>query len=111
VNKFGLLYEEEEGGSLTDRLATFPAVRPRAAVDLAAMDAVAAQHGFTSREGGGTEPSRPLGRRRRAIPSEPTRHLAIRLTSSGYERFVAFADRQKLTYHEALLQLMDRAGE
>ncbi len=112
MNKFGLVEEEEEGGSLTDRLATFSAVRPRLAVDLAAIDAAAAPHGFISREsGGGGEGTRPAGRRRRAVPSEPTRHLAIRLTESGYNRFVAFADRKKLTYHEALLQLLEQAGE
>jgi hypothetical protein len=107
MSKFGLMDEEEP--SLTDRLATFSPVRPRASVDLAAIDAAAAAHGFTSREAGVA--AHPAGRRRRAIPSEPTRHLAIRLTASGYDRFVAYADRQRLTYHEALLELLDRAGE
>jgi hypothetical protein len=105
-NKFGLLDAEDEpqtGASLADKLAAFPVVKPRAAVDFAAMDAAAASHGFVSRE------AIPLKetRRRRAIPAEPTRHLAIRLTSSAYDRFVAYADRHKLTYHEALIQLMD----
>jgi hypothetical protein len=105
-NKFGLLDEEVEP-SIADRLAAFPAVKPRAnPADLAAIDAAGAVHGFVSREVAAV-----VSRRRRAIPAEPTRHLAIRLTSSAYARFVAYADREKLTYHDALVQLMDTAGE
>ena len=48
-------------------------------------------------------------RRRRNMPMEPTRHLAIRLAASQYDRFVAYADLHRLTYHEALVQLMDEA--
>lgn len=48
-------------------------------------------------------------RRRRNMPMEPTRHLAIRLTASQYDRFVAYADLHRLTYHEALVQLMDES--
>ncbi|ADW71239.1 hypothetical protein [Granulicella tundricola] len=117
MNKFGLLDEEDDAqptqqtaqASLTDRLAAFPAVTPRPRVDLAAVDAAGAAHGFVSRE---ASPYQPLqqGRRRRAIPSEPTRHLAIRLTASAYDRFVAYADLHKLTYHDALTRLMDESG-
>jgi len=110
INKFGLLDDEEDvTPPLADRLAAFPVVSPRPAVDLAAVDAAAASHGFVSREAAPL-PVQPPARRRRAIPSEPTRHLAIRLTASAYDRFVAYADRYKLTYHDALVQLMD-AGE
>ena len=123
MNKFGLLDEGDEqeqtsAATIHQKLAAFAPVRAKAAIDVAASDAAAAQHGFTSREPGLNGPfatqdnvPAPLGRRRRAIPSEPTRHLAIRLTSSGYDRFVAYADRQKLTYHDALIRLMDGAGE
>ena len=120
MNKFGLLDDSEPETldlSMPERLATFRNVQPRQPVDIAAMDAAAASHGFVSRE---SEPTpvpnapvyaAPAGRRRRAIPSEPTRHLAIRLTTSGYNRFVAYADREQLTYHDALIELMNKAGE
>jgi hypothetical protein len=109
-NKFGLLDEEPDGPSIADKLAAFPVVKPRAGlVDLAAVDAAGAAHGFVSREVAAA--IEPASRRRRAIPAEPTRHLAIRLTNSAYNRFVAYADREKLTYHEALMLLLDTCGE
>jgi hypothetical protein len=115
MNKFGLLDEDDSESSkarkLTDQIAAFPPVRPRPVVDLAASDAAAAQHGFVSREASLPFEMPLATRRRRAVPSEPTRHLAIRLTASAYERFVAYADRYRLTYHDALTRLMDGAGE
>lgn len=112
MNKFGLLDDEEDAEpSLAQRLSSFAAVRPRVLADLEAIDAAAAQHGFVSREAAPAAELRPSGRRRRAVPSEPTRHLAIRLPASGYDRFVAYADRKRLTYHDALLALLDGLGE
>jgi hypothetical protein len=115
MNKFGLLDDEASGpqqaSSLAERIAMFSPVRPRQQLDIAAADAAAAQHGFVSREIAEAADTKARGRRRRAIPSEPTRHLAIRLSSSAYARFVAYADRQKLTYHDALTRLLDTAGE
>jgi hypothetical protein len=117
VNKFGLLSDEDgdlpgEQDTLTDRLSAFPAVRPRVPIDIQAMDDAAAPHGFVSREAGSVQLVAPvLSRRRRSVPTEPTRHLAIRLVSSQYNRFVAYADRYELTYHDALRKLMDSAGE
>jgi len=112
MNKFGLLDDDNasQSSTLLDKIAQFPPVRPRSTVDLAAFDAAAAPHGFVSREAPPSTQPAPVARRRRAIPSEPTRHLAIRLTESSYARFVAYADRQKLTYHDALASLMDSAG-
>ncbi len=113
MNKFGLLDDSSDSPRFTsmgDKLAEFPPVRPRGAIDLAAVDSAAAQHGFVSRELSVSREAQAMGRRRRAVPSEPTRHLAIRLNESAYERFVAFADRHKLTYHEALIRLMETAG-
>lgn len=118
MNKFGLLEEEESlpagPATMAEKLAQFPRVTPRPAIDLAAADAAAARHGFTSRElpddGIGTATA-PHMRRRRAVPAEPTRHLAIRLTANAYARFVAYADRHQLTYHDALAQLLDDCGE
>lgn len=116
MNKFGLMDDDDvmsssSGSTLSDRIARFPVVRPRPSVDLEAVDAAAAPHGFVSREAPLPLANHTAGRRRRAVPSEPTRHLAIRLTASAYDRFVAYADRQKLTYHDALAKLMDSAGE
>lgn len=127
MSKFGLMDSEPENDgtqqapavpSLSDRLARFGAVAPRPQVDLAAADAAAATHGFVSREA--PVPAPPYGgqpgyglplrmRRRRNVPVEPTRHLAIRLSASQYDRFVAYADLHRLTYHEALVQLMDES--
>jgi hypothetical protein len=118
MSKFGLLDDEDppatpaRNPSLSDRIASFPPIRSRGSVDFAAIDAAAAPHGFVSREAApGAHDNRASGRRRRAIPSEPTRHLAIRLNESAYERFVAYADRYKLTYHEALIRLLEIVGE
>jgi hypothetical protein len=116
MNKFGLIEDETDNisseiPSLSDRLSAFPSVRPRLPIDLKAVDAAAAPHGFISREA--SIPSEEIlrSRRRRAIPAEPTRHLAIRLISSQYDRFVAYADRHKITYHEAISRLLDSIGE
>ncbi len=115
MNKFGLLEEDvaehPRTPTLSETIATFPTATARTSVDLSASDAAAARHGFVSREAGEIIDNRPQGRRRRAVPSEPTRHLAVRLTASAYDRFVAFADRHKLTYHDALVNLLDKAAE
>jgi hypothetical protein len=129
MNKFGLLDDPSDdlpderpapAPSLSERLAAFPPAARRHAIDLRAVDAAAAPHGFTSREPLPSQPALPPspapmmmgygGRRRRVIPTEPTRHLAIRLPESQYDRFVAYADDMKLTYHEALIRLLDEAG-
>lgn len=118
MSKFGLLESDADPTvdptqpTISERIAAFTSERQRHVIDLAQVDAAAAPHGFVSREAtkNAIELS-PRGRRRRAVPPEPTRHLAVRLTSSQYDRFVAFADRYQLTYHEALIQLMDRASE
>ena len=117
MNKFGLMDDDEDldpatPRSLSDKLASFPAAAPKHRIDLIAADAAAAPHGFTSREPSPymTAPRAP-SRRRRLAPVEPTRHLAIRLTESQYERFVAYADRHKLTYHDALARLLDRSSD
>jgi hypothetical protein len=118
-NKFGLMDDdvsESSGASqtLSEKLTAFPAVRARAPIDLAAVDAAAAPHGFVSREATSSPVQAvPHGRRRRAVPvpTEPTRHLAIRLVESQYNRFLAYADLHKLTYHDALKKLLDGAGE
>lgn len=116
MSKFGLLdgeseLRDENTSDFADKLASFPSVKPREPINLAEFDAAAARHGFTSREAAPlnqTVPSVRTGRRRVNAP-EPTRHLAIRLVPSQYERFVAYADRHRLTYHDALARLLDSA--
>jgi hypothetical protein len=110
MNKFGLDNSEEEvipasPVNLTAKLATFPVVRSprRAQIDIPAMDEAAATHGFTSREAG-------VRRRRRRLPTEETRHLAMRVTKSEYDRFEAYADDHKMLYAEALTHLMNSVG-
>ena len=112
MSKFGLMDEDPAPqpeapatAPLSDRLTQFRKVERRPFVDIKAADAAAAVHGFVSRE---AIPARM--RRRRAPVMEPTRHLAIRLTESQYNRFVAYADRHKLTYHDALSHLLDETG-
>lgn len=125
MSKFGLMHNEEPQDSAADlarldeKLAAFPPVSPRQRIDVAAVDAAAAEHGFVSREPASAPPAPAMpgnwpishsGRRRRIAQTEPTRHLAIRLTLSQYDRFVAYADRHQVTYHDALSRLLDEAG-
>lgn len=117
MSKFGLLHEEEELPSadlerFSEKLAAFAPTAPKHRIDLVASDAAAAAHGFVSREPASIPiPVFPSGRRRRLTPVEPTRHLAIRLTASQYDRFVAYADKHKLTYHDALSRLLDESTD
>ena len=119
MNKFGLMDEMEEvspqdnPSSLSEKLASFPAAAPKHRIDVAAADAAAAPHGFVSREAGSVAAAlHPISsRRRRLTPVEPTRHLAIRLTATQYDRFVAYADKHRLTYHDALTRLLERSTD
>lgn len=67
------------------------------------LDEVAAKHGFTSRE-----PVQKLSRRK---PAEPSANLNIRPPITVFNRFVEFCERNRMSYPEALKELMDRAGE
>ena len=115
MSKFGLMDDPDESvegptstALFSEKLASFPTAAPKHRIDIAAMDEAAAAHGFISREVPQVPATpHPAGRRRRIMPVEPTRHLAIRLVASQYERFVAYADKHKLTYHDALAQLLD----
>jgi hypothetical protein len=114
-SKFGLMDDADEINRESEGkidLSGFAPVQKRSPIDLAEVDAAAAPHGFVSREAApvATETAAP-GRRRRAVPAEPTRHLAVRMVVSQYDRFVVYADRHKLTYHDAIKKLLDAAGE
>ena len=115
-SKFGLIDDAEEVVEQTDGkidLSGFAPVQKRSPIDLAEVDAAAAPHGFVSREAVPVVPAAAAtrGRRRRAVPAEPTRHLAVRMVQSQYDRFVGYADRYKLTYHDAINRLLDAVGE
>ena len=114
-SKFGLIDDPDDAVEPSERkidLSGFAPVQKRSPIDLAEVDAAAAPHGFVSREAVPviTEPA-THGRRRRAVPAEPTRHLAVRMVQSQYDRFVGYADRYKLTYHDAITKLLDAVGE
>lgn len=114
-SKFGLIDDPNDAIERSEGkidLSGFAPVKKRSPIDLAEMDAAAAPHGFVSREAVPlvVEAAAP-GRRRRAVPSEPARHLAVRMVKSQYDRFVGYADRYKLTYNDAISKLLDAAEE
>jgi hypothetical protein len=115
-SKFGLIDDADDAvvrpeGKID--LSGFAPVQKRSPINFAEVDAAAAPHGFVSREAGpvANDAITTHGRRRRAVPAEPTRHLAVRMVQSQYDRFVGYADRYKLTYHDAITKLLDAAGE
>ncbi len=124
-NKFGLVDDPDDPGlPNSDRidLSGFPPVKKRLPIDLVEVDAAAAPHGFVSRESTPipttmdapssatmTHIVQSYPRRRRVAP-EPARALAVRMTQADYERFVAYADRYQLTYHDAIKKLLDEVG-
>lgn len=65
------------------------------------IDEVAKRHGFVSRE-----PIQKIVRKREA---EPSANLNIRPSVSVYNRFVSWAMENRMSYPEALKELMDRA--
>jgi hypothetical protein len=114
-SKFGLMDEPDDDVKRSEGkidLSGFSPVQKRAPIDLAEVDAAAAPHGFVSREAAPVVAEAAMsGRRRQAVPSQPTRHLAVRMVKSQYDRFVGYADRYKLTYHDAITKLLDAVGE
>ena len=114
-SKFGLIDDTDDAVEPSERkidLSGFAPVQKRSPIDLAQVDAAAAPHGFVSREATPILPEAAMpGRRRRAVPAEPVRHLAVRMIQSQYDRFVGYADRYQLTYHDAIKKLLDAAGE
>jgi hypothetical protein len=107
-SKFGLPPETDSGGSppssISERLANFQPSQPRK-INIAEVDLAAAPHGFVSREP--VEIAPPVSRRRRRAQKEPTRGLGIRLPISQYQRFVEYADKYGIGYHDAIKQLLD----
>lgn len=108
MSKFGLDLDPEENKNektdLASKLANFPPSMPKTAIDLSAADAVAAPLGFISRE---ATPKR----RRRVVPTEPKRQLSILMPVSKYDRFVAYADRHRLTYEEVISRFLEQVKD
>jgi hypothetical protein len=108
MSKFGFDPEDDSmevsKNDLADRLASFPPSAPKTAIDLAAVDAAAAPYGFISREAG-------KSRKRRVVPTEPKRQLSVMLPESKYNRFVAYADRHRLTYEEVISRFLEAVVE
>lgn len=65
------------------------------------LDEIGERHGFVARE-----PVQKVSRRKEA---EPSANLNIRPPISTYNRFVTWAMDNRLSYPEALKELMDRA--
>lgn len=85
-----------------NRLANIkPDDEPESEIPDRKIDEVAERHGFVSRE-----PVQKIVRRKEA---EPSANLNIRPPISTYNRFVAWAMENRLSYPEALKVLMDRA--
>lgn len=66
------------------------------------IDEIGERHGFVTRE-----PVQKLTRRR---PAEPSANLNIRPSITTFNRFLQFCERNRMSYPEALKELMDRAG-
>lgn len=71
---------------------------------LAALDRVAEQHGFQSREAG----EEKVVRRRRGVG--PSAQLNVKCPVPVYNRFIRFCDEERLPYWEGIEKLLDLAG-
>lgn len=112
--KFGLMDDSDEldeGADGKIDLSGFAPVKKRSPIDVVEMDAAVAPHGFISRESTPVPVEFGRQRRRTASPRTATRYLAIRMDEPQYVRFLRYADRYELTYHEAIKKLLDAAGE
>jgi len=112
--KFGLMDDADELDEGVDRkidLSSFAPVKKRSPIDVVEMDAAVAPHGFISREATPGPVEFVKHRRRTALPRTATRYLAIRMDEPQYVRFLTYANRYELTYHDAIKKLLDAAGE
>ncbi|MBD9544295.1 hypothetical protein IB276_33150 [Ensifer sp. ENS04] len=79
-----------------------PSTEPEVRIPDSKIDEVADRVGFPSRE--------PIQKVVRRAPSEGSANLNIRPPISTYNRFVTWAMENRLSYPEALKELMDRAN-
>ena len=68
----------------------------------AKVDTIGERHGFVARE--------PIQKLTRRKPSEPSANLNIRPPVTTFNRFLQFCELNRMSYPEALKELMDRAG-
>ena len=78
-----------------------PDAEERSAIPDAKIDEIGERHGFVTRE-----PVQKLSRRK---PAEPSANLNIRPSITVFNRFVQFCEDNRMSYPEALKELMDRA--
>lgn len=108
VSKFGFSSADTNEETPDDLLLTFrPTPINRADSSMEEVDRVAEAAGFASREQSRVAPPT---RRRRAVPPEPTRQVAVRMSEALYRRFVQYADKHQLTYQDAIAQLLDEVS-
>lgn len=99
-----------ERSKLRELLASVPTSTPRPHLDPKVSDQLASQHGFSSRD----HSSELIGlqdlsrRNPRGASAERTKQLSIRMPISLYTEFLAYADKSRLTYSEAIRSLLDR---
>lgn len=101
-SKFGF---EPEPPPLDPALEFAPTPVKRSEVPVFEMDRAAREAGFESRE------PKVSRRRRRTLRETRNRFLAIRFTEADCVRFQRFADKKNMTYADAILHLLDLAGE
>lgn len=101
-SKFGF---EPEPPPIDPALEFAPTPIRRSDVPIHEVDRAARDAGFESRE------PRAVRRRRRTVREARNRFLAIRFTEADCARFQRFADKKNMTYADAVLHLLDLAGE
>jgi hypothetical protein len=79
-----------------------PDTQERVKISDAKIDEVGERHGFVARE--------PVQKMTRRKPSEPSANLNIRPPVTTFNRFLVFCEINRMSYPEALKELMDRAG-
>lgn len=97
------------GFSTANRVAAKIAeIKPEAeilpATPTAALDRMAEQHGFHSREPGEDK----IVRRRREVG--PSAQLNVKCPVPVYNRFIRFCDQERLSYWKGIERLLDLAG-
>jgi len=101
--------EKPEAGDLRELITRIPLASPKPHLHPDISDRLAVQHGFTSRDHSASPPpSFAGGRRQPRGRAEETKQLSIRMPLSLYNDFLAFADRERLTYNEAIRALLDK---
>jgi hypothetical protein len=110
----GLKQDDEEqptsDSSLRAIASTIRPTGPKPRPNVELSDAMAVRNGFSSREPTSSElplSFQRVGRRRTARPTQLDRkQLSVYMTPELYADFLAYADRKRLTYSEAIQDLL-----